>query len=103
MLKSAEFWIVTLTAVLAAALAITNAVLFAGNRTRQVEVAERAQYIQQSVQLEGLYREIVKALADLSVRNQDPALANLLSAQGITVTTNPAPAPTPAEPRKGAR
>jgi hypothetical protein len=104
MLKAPQFWILTGAALIAALLALANATLFGSNRARQAEIAERAQYVQQSVQLEGLYREIVKGLADLSVRTQDPALARLLASQGITVTANPAPAsglPTPAA--KGAR
>ena len=104
MLKGSEFWIATGVALVAALLAVTNVVLFDGNRARQANVTERAQFVQQSVQLEVLYREIVKALADLSVRQQDPALTNLLASRGITVTATPAPAAAPAaETRKGAR
>jgi len=61
-------------------------VLFLGNRGGQIEVNSRQQYIQQSIQLEGLYREIVKALADLSIKNNDKQIRDMLASQGITVT-----------------
>jgi hypothetical protein len=94
MLKKSEFWILTALAVIGAALAITNMMLFQGNRAAQNEIAGRQQYVAQSVQLEGLYREIVKALADLSVKGQDSDLRALLAGQGITVSVTPnAPAP----------
>jgi hypothetical protein len=107
MLKTNEFWTVTIVALAAALLAIVNAVLFERNKSLQIEVAERTQFVQQSMQLEVLYREIVKGLADLSVRNQDPALAGVLASQGITVSATPAQPQAPAAPasdaRKGAR
>jgi uncharacterized protein YpmS len=96
MLRKWEFWTLTLLALLAAIFVVTNMVLFTTNRTAQTEVAGRQEYVQQTVQLEGLYRDIVKALADLSVRNQDEDLKGLLAAQGISITVNPAPAPAPA-------
>jgi uncharacterized protein YpmS len=96
MLKKWEFWSLTLLALLTAIFVLTNMVLFTNNRATQTEVASRQEYVQQTVQLEGLYRDIVKALADLSVRNQDEDLKGLLAAQGISITVNPAPPPAPA-------
>jgi len=92
---------VTLIAVLGVILVLTNMILFERNRTLQNEVAARAQYIQQTVQLEALHREIINAIANLSVRNKDDALRNILTQQGITInmgqpppgTASPAPAP----------
>ena len=80
---------VTLAAALGVVLAITNMVLFERNRLLQGEVGSRAQYIQQSVQLEGLHREIVNALANLAVRNKDDALKTILTQQGITFNVGP--------------
>ncbi len=91
MLARWQFWVTTVVALLVALAAGYNMMLFSQNRVAQAELARRAQYVQQSVQLEGLYRELVKALADLSVRNQDKALTDLLAAQGITLN-GPAPA-----------
>jgi hypothetical protein len=103
LLKKAEFWILTVVALFGAVLAGTNMMLFQANRAAQTEVAGRQQYIGQSVQLEGLYREIVKALADLSVKAQDNELRTLLATQGITISVTPnAPPPPPAEAPKKA-
>ncbi|HEY3197876.1 MAG TPA: hypothetical protein VGJ57_07665 [Nitrospirales bacterium] len=77
-------------------LVLTNMILFEWNRTLQAEVNSRAQYIQQTVQLEALQRDIVNAIANLSVRNKDDALKSILSQQGITI--NVAPQTTPAPP-----
>ena len=105
MLKKNEFWILTALAAVGLLLALTNMIMFGQNRQAQAEISSRAQFVQQSAQLEPLYREIVKALADLSVRNQDGQLREVLSKQGITVSANPPPAaaaPAP-EPKKGGR
>lgn len=107
MVKTTQFWILTGLALAAAALAITNMVLFEGNRAAQAEVNARQQYIQQSIQLQGLYTEMVKALAELSVRNQDAQLGNLLGSLGISVSFTPKPAAagaaTPESAKKGAK
>jgi hypothetical protein len=76
-------------------LVITNAVLFTQNRSTQLELNARQQYLQQTVGLESLYRDIVKALAELGVKNNDPQLLQMLAAQGINVSVTPA-APAPA-------
>ena len=63
---------------------VVNVVLASGNRTSQAEVAQRQQFIQQTVGLERLNQEIVKALAELAVRNQDRDVTALLNANGVT-------------------
>lgn len=83
MLKQTEFRLLTLIAAATLLVALANIVLFSQNRDRQQEVTSRGQYIQQSVQLEGLYREIVKALADLAVRNNDKPIRDMLAAQDL--------------------
>jgi hypothetical protein len=100
MLKTWQFWTLTAIALLALVLGVANAMLFTSNRTAQTEITGRQDYIQKSVQFEGLYREIVKALADLSVRNQDQDLRNLLAAHGISVTLPPPATPAAPAPRK---
>ena len=102
MLKRNEFWILTALAAIALLLAIVNMVVFSQNRAAQAEVGGRSQYIQQAAQLEPLYREMVKALADLAVRNNDAELRDMLTKQGITLTASPpAPSPPAPEPKKG--
>jgi len=103
MLNRTEFWIVTSLAAASLLLMLTNMVMVAQHRKAQAEVSARAQYIQQAAQLEPLYREVVKALADLSVRNNDAALREVLAKQGITVSGNPAPATTAPAPGNGGK
>jgi hypothetical protein len=107
MLKKTEFWILTTLAAVALLLAIANMVLFGQNRAAQAEVTARAQFIQQAAQVEPLYREMVKALGELTVRNNDTQLRDMLAKQGITVNQGvpppPALAPPAPEPKKGGK
>lgn len=101
MLNKNQFWLLTLLAAAGVVLVFCNMLLFTQNRATQAEAASRAQYIQQSAQLENLYREMVKALADLSVRNSDSDLRDMLAKQGITMNPPgggqaPMPMPSPA-------
>jgi hypothetical protein len=78
---------------LALVLVLLNGTLFLTNRSTQADVAARQQFIQQTVQLETLYREIVKALAELALKNGDNQILQMLAGQGISVTPNPPAAP----------
>jgi hypothetical protein len=105
MLKKNQFWILTVLAALAILLVVANMVVFSQNRTAQAEVAGRAQYIQQTAQLEPLYREMVKALGELAVRNSDTQLRDMLAKHGVVVNLPPAAPPPTAtpEPKKGGK
>ncbi|MEO8304099.1 MAG: hypothetical protein ABI724_08260 [Betaproteobacteria bacterium] len=106
MLKKNEFLILTVLAAIGLVLAIANMVMFGQNRASQAEVSGRSQYIQQAAQLEPLYREMVKALGELAVRNNDTQLRDMLAKQGITVSVNPNPPAAPPaapEPKKGGK
>ena len=97
---------VTLIAALGVVFELTNMVLFERNRSLQEDVSARAQYIQQTVQLEGLHRELVNAIANLSVRNKDDALRTILTQQGITINMGQSPpgaAPATQAPEKAQR
>lgn len=88
MLKQWQFMLLTALGLASLALAITNIVLFTGNREAQTEFASRTQYIQQSLQLEPLYQGIVRNLAEISAKTGDPQIGQLLAAQGITFSVN---------------
>jgi hypothetical protein len=81
---------VTAAAGLIVVLVIIDIALVERNRTLQAEVNGRAQFIQQSVQLDALNREIVAAIANLAVRNNDDALKTVLTQHGITFNPTPA-------------
>jgi len=87
-LRSAQFWALSVAALLVLALVLANVFLSRSNAQLQREVNERQLYIQQTLQLEGLYREMVRALAELAVQNKDERLRALLASQGITVNLN---------------
>ena len=91
-----QYWAVTAVAATVLLLAVVNVSLAALNRGQQGEVGVRQQYVQQSVQLEGLYREIVRALAELGARNNDLDVRALLQRHGISYTVNPPAAAAPA-------
>lgn len=101
MLKTWQFTVLVVLAGAALLLVIANGVLFTQNRSAQAELSARQQYLQQTVGLESLYRDIVKALAELAVKNNDPQLLQMLAAQGINVSVTPSAAtvqPQPAPP-----
>jgi len=70
-------------------LVLVNVLLSLGNQSLRVEVGERQQFITQTIQLEGLHREIVAALASSAVKNNDEQLKSLLASQGISFVGNP--------------
>jgi hypothetical protein len=106
MLKRGQFW--SLSAIGAACLIVAalNMVMYSGNQGLRSRVSSRQQYIQQSLQLQGLYQQIVRAVADLSVRNHDEQLKAILAKEGINVTvhpqaaSSPAPAARPGKPKE---
>jgi hypothetical protein len=87
-LRGAQFWTLSGIALLALVLVVVNIFLSRSNAQLQREVNERQLYIQQTLQLEGLYRDMVRGLAELAVQNKDERLRALLAAQGITINTN---------------
>ena len=97
-----QFALLTAVSLVFAALVAGVLVLASMNRGLQVEVASRQQFVQQSVQLEGLYREIARALAELGARNNDSQVRDMLARHGITYTAN-APAQGAQPPAKEGR
>jgi hypothetical protein len=88
MLETWQHRLLTVLSGLSLVLVLVNGALFLTNRASQAEITARQQFIQQTVQLEGLYREIVKALAELAVKNGDNQIIQMLAAQGISVSNN---------------
>jgi len=87
--KDWQVWTLTGVAGLAVILVLVDIVLFLGNRSIQGEVTTRQQFVNQTLQFDRLNREIITALANLAVRNNDEQLRNLLAEHGITFTVNP--------------
>ncbi len=75
--------ILTLTAGLALALVMFNVVLHASNLAKAREAAARAAYIQQSLKLDRINSELIKALAIVAARKHDQQIEALLARHGI--------------------
>jgi uncharacterized circularly permuted ATP-grasp superfamily protein len=88
MLSRAQYWLATSLAVVCLLLLAGQAGLAHQNRQLRVQVDTRQQFVQQSAQLQTLYSEIVRALAELGARNNDQQVRALLQQHGITYTVN---------------
>jgi len=76
-------------AVLILILALVNVLLTLGNQFLRRQLNERQQVLSQSVQMEGLYREIVTTLATVAMKTNDQQLMGLLASQGINLGGDP--------------
>lgn len=85
----------TILAALILVLVVVDVLLGFGNQSLRLEVSERQQFIAQSMQLEGLHREIVTTLAAVALKTDDQKLKDLLASQGISFGAEPAPAAKP--------
>lgn len=73
-------------------LVLVNILLSLGNQSLRGEVNERQQFLTQSIQLEGLHREIVTVLATVALKTNNDPLKSLLASQGINLGQPPPPA-----------
>jgi hypothetical protein len=102
MLSKLQFNLLTALGAIALLLVLANSTLFMLNRQSQEALSQRQQFVQQTIPLEGLYRDIVKALAELGVKANDKQLLGVLAAQGLSVKVNGAASkPVETAPRKG--
>lgn len=100
-MSKTQFWIANVVGAACLMLLAAQLSLVALNRGLRADIETRQQYVQQSLQLEGLYREIVRALAELGARNNDEQVRGLLQQHGISYTVNPpAAVAAPAAARK---
>ncbi|HEY7163919.1 MAG TPA: hypothetical protein VIB79_05125 [Candidatus Binatia bacterium] len=85
--------ILTILSAVTLVLVLVNVVLSLGNQSMQLEVTERQQFINQSIQLEALSRQVIGVLASMAVKTNDQQLKNLLASSGVNLgpATEPAP------------
>lgn len=88
-MSKTQFWIANVAGAACLMLLAAQLTLVSLNRGLRADIETRQQYVQQSLQLEGLYREIVRALAELGARNNDEQVRGLLQQHGISYTVNP--------------
>ena len=84
--------ILTALGILLLVLVLVNILLSLGNQSLRGEVNERQQVLTQSIQLEGLHREIVTVLATVALKTNNDPLKSLLASQGINLGQPPPPA-----------
>ena len=84
--------ILTALGILLLVLVFVNILLSLGNQSLRGEVNERQQVLTQSIQLEGLHREIVTVLATVALKTNNDPLKSLLASQGINLGQPPPPA-----------
>lgn len=72
-------------------LVLVNVLLTLANQFLRQQLNERQQVLSQSMQMEGLYREIVTTLATVAVKTNDPQIKGLLASQGINLDGDPKP------------
>lgn len=81
----AAYWASVALSALALLLLVSNVALVNSNRTLQMEVSQRQNIISNGVNLSQLNNSLVQALADLSIKNDDKDIRDLLAAQGISI------------------
>jgi len=90
--------VLTGLAVLVLLLVLVNILISLGNQSLRMEVNERQQFLAQSMQLEGLHREIITVLATVALKTNNDPLKSLLASQGINLGQEQ-----PAPPKAGAK
>jgi hypothetical protein len=73
-------------------LVLVDILLSLGNQSLRAEVNQRQQFLTQSMQLEGLHREIITVLATVALKTNNDPLKSLLASQGINLGQPPPPA-----------
>ncbi len=89
LLRDWKFVSVTALALIGSILVLVNVSIHRANRALQADVAQRQQFINQTIQLGRLNNEFIKALAQLSAETDDESIRQLLADQGVTFTVNP--------------
>ena len=104
MLSKWQFNLLTALGATALLLVGVNVALSTLNRNAQMALNQQQTFIQQTVPLEALYRDIVKALAEMAVKGNDRQVLDMLAAQGLNVSmNNPVNAPSEPAPLQNAK
>ena len=70
-------------------LVFANMFLMVSNQSLQRAIAERQQLIVRGLQMQGVAREVITAMANLALRTDDEQLKQVLTNHGIHVSVNP--------------
>jgi hypothetical protein len=83
-------------------LVVVYIILVQNNRSVQLEVNQRQQFINQSVQLGRINEALVRAIAAAAAARNDDKLRDLLTQNGITINAAGEPVPASAPTEKSA-
>ena len=86
--RSGLLWGVAVIAVIALGFVAANIFLHRTNLALQEELAQRQQFINESIRLSRLNTELVQALATVAAQTNDQVIRDLLASHGITFTVN---------------
>ena len=81
------YWVSIICSIGALAFLVLNAALIISDRHLQQTIAMRQTAINQGVALSQANKGLTEALADAAVKNNDTAIRELLTSQGITINT----------------
>jgi hypothetical protein len=93
------YWVAVGLSGLTLLLVVAYIALVQDNRSVQLQVNQRQQFINQSIQLGRINETLIRALASAAVNGNDDKLRNLLAQSGITINAAGEPekaAPPPA-------
>ncbi len=79
------YWMSVLFSGLALLLLVVNTTLVKSNRDLQVEMSNRQASINAASNLTPLNQNLAQALAEVSLKNDDTDIRDLLTSQGITI------------------
>ena len=86
--KVGYLWGIALIATIAVGFVAGNIYLHRTNLALQEELAQRQQFINESIRLSRLNTQLVQALAAMAAQSDDQAIRDLLANHGITFTVN---------------
>lgn len=82
-------------------LVLGNILLMLGNQSLQISVAERQQYIAETIQLEALNRQVIAVLAEMAFKTNDGELKQLLAEVGVDLSPPAGPSGSKTPKAKG--
>lgn len=85
MLRTWQFRLLTALGGLALLLSVVNIGLYENNRTAQVSLNARVQYLQQTNGIRDITQQIAQGLAELALKNNDEQLRAMLSSEGFLI------------------
>ncbi|MDF1818965.1 MAG: hypothetical protein P1U54_10020 [Immundisolibacteraceae bacterium] len=88
-----QFWVINLLAFASVGLGLANIQAELSQQDERAEIGRRQQFINETVQIERVNSEVIKALARAAVSADDVDIAGLLGEVGVTYAVEESPEP----------